>query len=436
MTVSFLKITTAAISIFFALTTAGQVGPIPSESRESVPTEFEADSSLEEYLAYAALHNTGLEAAFERWKAALERVHQAGVLPDPRFNYGYFIQNVETRVGAQNQRFGVSQTFPWLGKLKLKEDASMAMANMAEQQYEAAKLRLFDEVKQSYFDYYYLGRAIAVTAENVELLKEFERIVRSKYESGSALYADLLKAQVELEKASDRLKTLNDQRIPTVARFNAVLGRNPSAPLPLPTQFFPTTITLESPSLLATLAQNNPDLKRVDYLAEGEQARLDLARREYYPDVTLGVDFVDTNRSSMAGIAENGKDAVMVGFSINLPIWRGKLDAAVAEAGRNRRAAIRSRTDLQNRLSADLELAVFRFHDAERKIELYRDSLIDKAEQNLTATRSAFEAGKLDFLSLIDAEKVLLEFTLNYEQALADREKAISQIERISGTPL
>ena len=168
-------------------------------SSEPLPelTEF---SGLSDYLAFAALNNPQLEAAFNRWKASLEMVLQAQTLPDPRFNYGYFIQEVETRVGPQQQRLGISQMFPWFGKLKLKGDIALEGANATQQQYEAAKLRLFDEVKQAYYELYYVGRAITVTSDNVDLLKQIEEIARSKYETGTAEYGDVIKAQVELDK--------------------------------------------------------------------------------------------------------------------------------------------------------------------------------------------------------------------------------------------
>ena len=68
--------------------------PVPSR----LPSITDA-SLLDDYLAYGALNNPELEAAFNRWKAALEAVPQARSLPDPKFNYGYFIREVETRVG-------------------------------------------------------------------------------------------------------------------------------------------------------------------------------------------------------------------------------------------------------------------------------------------------------------------------------------------------
>ena len=99
-----------------------QVGDA-SYSRKQLPGLNEA-SGLNDYLAYAALNNPQLESAFNRWKAALEMVTPARTLPDPRFSYGYYIQEVETRVGPQEDSLGISQTFPWFGKLKLQGQAA------------------------------------------------------------------------------------------------------------------------------------------------------------------------------------------------------------------------------------------------------------------------------------------------------------------------
>ncbi len=123
-----------------------QVGGATS-SRKQLP-ELNDASGPNDYLAYAAL----------------EMVSQGRTLPDPEFNYGYFIQEVETRVGPQEQRVGLSQMFPWFGKSRLRGEAALEGANAMQQQYEAAKLRLFDEVKQAYYELYYVGHAVGIVA--------------------------------------------------------------------------------------------------------------------------------------------------------------------------------------------------------------------------------------------------------------------------------
>ena len=121
--------------------------PAAGDGQPRAPAELTGESGLGDYLAYAALNNPGLEAAFYDWKAALERVPQAESLPDPRFTYRYFIREVETRVGAQRQGFSLSQTFPWFGKLALRGGAAAEAARAEQQRFQAAKLKLFQQVK-------------------------------------------------------------------------------------------------------------------------------------------------------------------------------------------------------------------------------------------------------------------------------------------------
>ena len=125
---------------------------IKYEDTASLP-KLDEQSKLSDYLIYAAFNNPGLEAAFNRWKAAIERVPQVKSLPDPRFNYRYFVEQVETRVGAQEQAFGIAQMFPWFGKLELRGQAATDAAYAARQRYETAKLKLFFQVKDAYYEY-------------------------------------------------------------------------------------------------------------------------------------------------------------------------------------------------------------------------------------------------------------------------------------------
>ncbi len=196
--------------------------------------ELTEKSALADYLAYAALNNPGLEASFNRWKAAVERVPQVRSLPDPRFTYQYYIREVETRVGAMRQSFTLAQMFPWFGKLALRGDAATEAARAQQQVYEGAKLKLFYQVTDAYYEYYYLRQAIGVVEENIGLVKNAEAVARARFKVGAARHPDVIRAQVELGKLEDRLETLQDLRVPVVARLNAALNRPPAAPLPWP----------------------------------------------------------------------------------------------------------------------------------------------------------------------------------------------------------
>lgn len=409
---------------------------VKGESADHELPVLDEHAILSDYLTYAALRNPGLEAAFNRWKAALEKILQVRTLPDPRFNYGYFIQEVETRVGPQRHRFGISQTFPWFGKLRLRGETALEEADAMQHQYEAAKLKLFYAVKNAYYDYYYLGRSIAVTEENIGLLRQFEEMARSKYEAGKALYADVIKAQVELDKLRDRLRTLRDLEGPTLAKLNAALNRPSEAKLPWPKSIPGDHIPLDDKDVESALVESNPELKSLDSQAEKEKKAIQLARREFFPDLTLGIDYIETGEAIMPSTKDSGKDPVIFMASINLPIWQGKYRSGVREARARYDAVTSQRTDRANALSSEVKMALFQYRDAARQIELYRDALIPKATQSLKVSQRAFEAGKVDFLSLIDAQRVLLEFELVYERALANHAQRYAEIEMLVGRDL
>ena len=389
--------------------------------------------SLEDYLAYAALHNTGLRAAFNQWKASLERIPQVKALPDPRFNYSYFIEEVETRVGPQRQKFGLAQVFPWFGKLRLRGDGAGEAAEATKQAYESTKLKLFYRVKSAYYEYWYLARAIAVTKEHLRLVVNLEGVARTRFKAGTATHASMIQAQVELGKLDDRLRTLDMLRGPIVAKLNATLNRTAQQPLPWPHSLpdFPTSFS--DTEALEWLAESNPDLARLDHLAEKEDISIKLAKRDYYPDFSLGVDYIDTDDALNPNVLDSGKDPIIAMVSVNLPIWYGRYRAAGREA-RFRKAAVEdTRGDLENRLQADLKLALYRYRDAERKIDLYGDTLVPKAEESLQVTQRSFESGQAGFIALIDAQRSLLEFQLSHARSQADREKGLAEVEMLSG---
>ena len=198
------------------------------------PSDANTLVKLEDYLRYASLNNAELKAKFEQWKAALEQVPQAKALDDPKFTYGYFIKEVETRVGPQRQKFGIMQVFPWFGEIEARTDAASAKAKAARKGYEAAKLKLFWQVKDTFAEYAYLAEAIKITKQNFELLKYFEEVARTKYITATATHPDVIRAQVELAKLEDILESLEQLREPTVARLNAALNRPTTAELAWP----------------------------------------------------------------------------------------------------------------------------------------------------------------------------------------------------------
>ena len=409
---------------------------------QNLPTLNE-ESSISDYLVYAALNNPGLEAAYNRWKAALQKVPQARSLDDPKFTYAYYIKEVETRVGPQRHKFEFSQMFPWFGKLSAKGNIALEAANAEKERYESEKLKLFFEVKDAYYEYYYLSRAIATTEEHKRLITYLESVARTNYSTGITPYGDLIKAQVELGKLEDRLLTLRDLRDPIVAKLNEALNRPFNHALPYPTLIPEEESVFTGDQMINWLRENNPELKSIDFTIAKEKAAIDLAKKNYFPDLTLGVEYINTNPAlepmpnpdtgEVPRVKDDGKDPIIAKFAINLPIWYNKYRAGEKEARLRHMAALSERRDRENSLIADLKMELYNFRDAERKIDLYRDTLVPKAKQSFNVIQKAFTAGKTDFLDVVDAERTLLEFQLSYERALADRAQRLAKLEELIG---
>ncbi|MDR3556261.1 MAG: TolC family protein [Syntrophobacteraceae bacterium] len=393
---------------------------MPSKGLEQKAVGLTSKSTLHDYLLYAALNNPGLKAAFLKWKAALEKIPQVTALPDPRFTYGYFIQIMMN----QHQSFALEQTFPWFGKLKLQGDAAAEAARAEKARYDAAKLKLFYEVKEAYYEYYYLAQAIAVTKENLGYVKYLESVARTGYASGMIDYADVVRAQVELGKLEDSLKTLDDGAEPVAARLNAALNRPPDAPLFWPEKIKEEKAAFTSKQLLEWLKEYNPELKALGFEAAGAKWQIARARKDYYPDLTLGMQGVDMIQ---------GKDAIVAMATVNLPVWRSKYRAEVREAAANYESLLGQRSDRRNTLGADVKLAEYKYRDAERKIALYRGALIPEAKQAIDVSLQAYQTGKEGYTAVVDAIRNLLEFELSYERAITDREQRLAELEMLVG---
>ncbi len=411
------------------------VGVNSSNPAAQSPTLHE-ESSLADCLRFAALHNAELAASFYHWRAAVEKSPQVTALPDPKFTYGYFINEVETRVGAQQQQVQLAQTFPWFGKLDLQGQAADANARAAYQIYESKKTALFHRVRTSYYELYYLRQVIATTNENFELLQQFQEIALQKYRVGQTSQADVIRIEVELGKLEDHLRRLNAQRSPLTAQLNAALNQPAAAPAPWPHEIPDTQLNATEAELLLWMRASNPELRTLDEAQTEAQLKTAVAQKAFYPDITLGLMYTLTDDAMDPTIPESGDDATLASITINLPIQKQKYAASVRAAIANRLSIAKSKEEKINQLDAAITQAVFQHDDAHRRITLYRDTLIPKALESLEASMAAFEGGQGRFLDLIDTERTLLEFQLLQERARTDRVIALSKLERLVGRSL
>jgi outer membrane protein TolC len=391
---------------------------------------------LEDYLEFAALNNAGLESAFEQWKAAVEQIPQSKSLPDPKFTYGYFIKEIETRTGPQRQRLSLMQMFPWFGVIEARTDAAAAEAKAAHKRFEAARLELFYKVRDSFYEYAFIAQALDLTKQNLELLKHFEEVARTRYKTSAGSHPDIIRVQIELATLEDKLKTLEQLRMPIVTGLNSILNRKTDLPLPWPEKVKFNLVKIDRSAVTAKMIADNPELQALDFEVAAARAKLELARKKIYPDINIGVDWIQTDGALTAGTRDSGKDPVIAMLSLNLPIWTDSYKAAQLQARAQMRSRSARKNQNRNDLVTRLEKTLFEFEDSARKVELYKGILIPKAQEMLEASEVAYKAGTVDFLSLIDAQRTLLEFELSLERAVTTNLQKLAQLEMLTGGEL
>ena len=393
---------------------------------------------LSALVAEALAGNPDLKSAEARWEMAKHRIIPAGSLDDPRLSFALSNYPIDSFAGDETpmtgKEFQLSQMLPFPGKLGSKKEMAELQAQWYRRLYEDARLQLVREVKDAWYQVYFQQQAIAITHENVAILDDFIRLTETRYEVGTGLQQDVLKAQVERSKLLDRLFNLQQQHTSSLAEFNRLLSRTADTPLEIPHELEPTQVTGDLQGLLKESRTHRPVFAGYQSVIDRFQAQRKLARLDYYPDVNLWAGY--RQREEVPGDPAEGTDFVSAGFSINIPLWQGKRRAAAAEADSGVRMALSQLQDLGTRIDFAISDQYAKLTKNRDLVELFRTGIIPQAEQSFEATLSAYQVGDVDFLNLLDSQLTLYRYQIDYHRALSDYERSVAGLEAAVGKDL
>lgn len=414
--------------------------PIQVESREDYIAEYPVSASneaLAEYTRAALLNNAGLRAAFDQWRASLERAPQVGALPDPMLSFTYFVEEIETRTGPQEARVELSQRFPWIGKLRHQARIADDQAESAWWLVEARILEVRRDVALAFAEYADLAQRVRILRENLQLLKDLEPIVQRLIQTGRP-QADLLRLQVEIGKVENDLESHLDRRSSVSARLRAVMNAESAGePLPWPEPLSPGTQGYDVDALRPLVLNSNPYLIAMAHEIDAADSRIGLAQAAGRPDFTVGMSYIETGSSVLTpSPSDSGDDPIAVTLGLSLPIGRGKYRAGMREAHALKSAALRDRNQFAHDLQWRLEQTLYELDDAARQVSLFRDTLISRGRQALELTEIGYESGTASLLDVIDSQRDLLEFSLSFWRAVRQYHQKHAELEALCGGTL
>lgn len=394
--------------------------PAASPSPILQPTDAPTDVlTLQEAIDRALQGSPLLSAARNEAKAAEGLLEQAGLMPNPSIDVSVEDQEKATRTTTAMLSVPVELG----GKRGARTEAARLARDVARLDADASRADLRASAMAAFFDVAIAQETVRVAGSTREIAREALRIATQRVESGKA--APIERTRAEVEASNARLAERAAQIALDNARRMLVLSWGESAP-----GFDRVEADLDSlearPSLdeLRSSLLASPRMESGRTTLDLSRAELEVERSKRYPDITLSAGVARDN--------EMGRNRAQVGVSIPLPLFDRNQGNVYAASMRAYKAQDIYR-DMTARSTSELLQAASRYDLAVASAQEYRDAVLPGATKAFDAARKGFEAGKMGYLEVLDAQRALSEGNVSYLNVLAEAYQARAQIDRIIG---
>lgn len=416
-----MKLSIGALLLTLVFTGSAHAEPLPGASVESL-------------LAAAREHSPEIRMVRLEAEAARERIEPAGALPDPVLRIE--LENI-TRNGSQgatlspsgvgDTKYTLMQPLPFWGKRDLKREVASAEAEQASGRAADSWADVAARIKNLYAQYWLTGQALQLTRENIELTRRLEQIAQARYAGGLAAQQDAIRAQLERSAMDAELVAMESEFHHLMVFLNAMLARPAGAALAEPATLRPIPARFDGAALNDRLLAANPQLAIETARVGGAEKSRDLAYRNRYPDLTLGVAPMQVG---------SRVDAWSLMLEMNVPLQQGTRRSQERESERMLEAAAARKEALGHRLQGDLNAALSNLEGARTTEQITRTRLLPQAELNFKSALAGYENGKVDFATLLDAQRQIRNARLALLRAQSSQQVRLAEIERLLGEDL
>jgi outer membrane protein TolC len=396
----------------------------------SAATASAGEVTLEALVEEALQNSPEIKAAEARTAASRFRIPQATSLPDPMFMVGYQNEGFSRFNYGQSEdaqvMFSASQMIPFPGKRGIKGEMAERDSEAVAASYDAMKHKTVQRIRELYHDLFLAHKTIDLLHEKTALFSRIEDAALARYAAGNGMQQEVLMAQTEKYMLLER-EEMQRQKVQSIeAMLNATLGRETYAPLGRPAEPKPSAGGRTLEELVQAAYAHSPEVRARERMAAAAEAKVRMARREYYPDFTVTANY---------GMRGGGMmDMWSLTTAVNIPIfYRSKQRQGVAEAEASQAEARREVEAARLMVASGIRDNYSMAGTAGRLMSLYRDGLIPKTYQDFESALAGYSSGRTDALTVINRLKALVDFELLYWAQFAEREKALARIEAALG---
>ncbi|MDD2904198.1 MAG: TolC family protein [Syntrophales bacterium] len=407
----------------------------------STPLKAQKDSGmppdLQAFIDEALKANPEVKQRSQLKAAAQEAIRPAGALDDPKLYVNIVNLPVDTWSFAQEpmtqKQFGVSQKIPFPGKLRLRSEVAEEQAKSEDFVYKDKRNEIRAMVIQKYWGLALTYSGYDITQRNKQFWEQVVQVAETRYGVGLGRQAEVLQAQVELGNYLNRLLQWRQRQESVQADLNALRSKPPQTPVskPQPLRSSPFNLNLEQ---LLAQARSRPQLQAIKTLVAKQEKAVDLARKDYFPDVTIGVTY-GFRETLDPPVNRPQADFFTTTFMFDLPIWHAsKIKPKIREQVNRKGAAREAYQAAWDKEAAAIKDRYARLERLSHQITLYEKGIIPQARQAASTSLADYSVGRLDFARLyqnqiaaFNAELALQEYLKEYEENWAALEWLVGQ---------
>jgi outer membrane protein TolC len=430
---------------FFAVALAGFVLPNralaqqPSAQQEPAPMVQDPTQAgvpatrITDLVKEAERNNPEVAAAYYGWQAATNVPKQAAAFPETQVSVQHFsVGSPRPFAGFSNSDFayigiGASQDIPFPGKRGLRGRVAELEANSMREDSEAVRRRVIEALKLAYFQLAYIQQTLGILQENDQALSQIQEITESRYRVGQGNQQDVLRAQLQHTKILQEIAHHHQLEGQLQAQLKQILNRPQTSPDIVAEPLTPTFLLYTDTQLLERIRDQNPDVRSRQQLVQRQEARVELAHKNFRPDFMASYMWQHT--------ADQFRDYYMATFGIRLPN-RGRQKAELAEAEQNRLRADRELEAERQRVLSEVQQQYVLVRQSEERLNIYKGGLIPQADAAFRAGMAAYQANRQDFETLLSNFLDVLNLDLDYRRELAEHESALARLQRLTGVTL
>jgi cobalt-zinc-cadmium efflux system outer membrane protein len=400
---------------------------------------FANELSLENAINTALKNNPSISKLQARYKALSELPSQAGSLPDPMLMLNAMnlpTDSFDTKQEPMTQmQVGVGQAFPFPGKLGLRKEVKTYQALAASYSVDELKAQIVSHVKQSWWQLFFLDRAIEVINNNQELMRELLDVARKKYEVGKGLQQDVLLAQLELSKLLDKEIELKGMRSHTNIKLNILMDFSPNKNNILPKKTNEHIQNVDNEQALYLQAeQHRGKLLEKKQLQEAAQSNLKLAKKGYYPDFKVSVVYGDRRGENPPPMRGDRTDFLSVMLNATMPIYASsKQSREICQRAEELASSKYAVHDELNNVKAEIAMALTDLAQFKEQHLLFKTGIVPQAQQTVSSMLSAYQVNKVDFLNLVRSQITLFNYELQYWKAFTEAQQSLARLNAAVG---